>query len=119
MIKEIVAVLIFLFFGSYFKCEGQQNIRDAVGNLIKNLPHFTIYQDNYLITGVPIGELPAKQNSNAKFQISFKERLTDAVLPFNTYLLLCRKPYKLYRIYKYDTNWADYETFKIYLTSLP
>ncbi len=99
MKKEIAAVLILLFFGSYFKCVGQQNIRDSVENLIKNLPHFTIYQDNYIITGIPIGELPTKQNSNAKFQISFKERLTDAVLPFSTYLYLTYTQKSFWDIY--------------------
>lgn len=51
--------------------------------------YFTFYKDNYFIFGPPIGQKPTKENTNVKFQISVRQKLTKSTLPWGTYLYLC------------------------------
>ena len=61
---------------------------DSIRKAMDNGPYFGLYKDNYFIFGPAVGSKPTKQNSNVKFQISFSQRLTKSVLPWNTYLFL-------------------------------
>ena len=61
---------------------------DSLRRAMDNGPYFGLYKDNYFIFGTAVGQKPTKQNSNVKFQISIAQRLTDSVLPWNTYLFL-------------------------------
>ncbi|MBD5173049.1 MAG: phospholipase A [Bacteroidales bacterium] len=61
---------------------------DSIRKAMDNGPYFGLYKDNYFIFGTAVGSKPTKQNSNVKFQISFSQRLTKSVLPWNTYLFL-------------------------------
>ena len=61
---------------------------DSIRKAMDNGPYFGLYKDNYFIFGTAVGPKPTKQNSNVKFQISFSQRLTKSVLPWNTYLFL-------------------------------
>ena len=61
---------------------------DSVRHDFDNNPSFGLYKDNYFIFGTTVGQRPTKENSNIKFQISFAQRLTKSVLPWNTYLFL-------------------------------
>lgn len=51
-------------------------------------PFFGIYKDNYFVGGTAIGSKPDSHNSDVKFQVSIAQRLTNSVLPFNTYAFL-------------------------------
>lgn len=51
-------------------------------------PFFVLYKDNYFTVGTSIGHKPSKTNSDVKFQISLAIRLTNATLPWHTYLYL-------------------------------
>lgn len=61
---------------------------DSIRKAMDNGSYFGLYKDNYFIFGTAVGPKPTKQNSNVKFQISFSQRLTKSVLPWNTYLFL-------------------------------
>ena len=61
---------------------------DSIRRDFKNLPYFGLYKDNYFIFGPPIGQKVTKENTNIKFQISIAQRLTNATLPWGTYLYL-------------------------------
>ncbi|KAF2509732.1 phospholipase A [Flavobacterium arcticum] len=69
-------------------------------NIIKEMPSFTIYGDNYLITGSTLGKTPDSDNSDAKFQIGFKQRLTNSALPWNTYAFFTYRQIAFWDIYK-------------------
>jgi len=60
--------------------------KDTIESIFINSPAFTIYKNNYFITGVPLDEEANKENSDMKFQISFKQRLWNKRLPLGTYL---------------------------------
>lgn len=61
---------------------------DSLRRAMDNGPYFGLYKDNYFIFGTSIGQKPTKENSNVKFQISISQRLTNSVLPWNTYFFL-------------------------------
>jgi len=61
---------------------------DSIRRDFKNQPYFGLYKDNYFIIGPPIGHKATRENTNIKFQISIAQRLTNATLPWGTYLYL-------------------------------
>jgi len=93
---------ILLFFGLFVaalvcaECAGAQIISsqetkfnpDSIRRDFRNQPYFGLYKDNYFIFGPPIGMKANKHNTNIKFQISIAQRLTNATLPWGTYLYL-------------------------------
>ena len=56
---------------------------------IDSTPSFGIYKDNYFIFGTSVGPKANKHNTDVKFQISVRQRLTRSTLPWGTYLYLC------------------------------
>ncbi|MBT1703656.1 phospholipase A [Chryseosolibacter indicus] len=85
-----------------------QNIsEDSVNAILKNAPAFTIFQDNYFITGIPLNEEITRQSADVKFQISFKHRLTNAVLPFNTYLFLTYTQRSFWNVYESSSPFSE------------
>lgn len=61
---------------------------DSIRRDFRNQPYFGLYKDNYFIFGPAIGPRITKENTNIKFQISVAQRLTNATLPWGTYLYL-------------------------------
>ncbi len=51
-------------------------------------PYFGLYKDNYFTVGTTPFRKPTSTNSDVKFQISLSIRLTNAVLPWNSFLFL-------------------------------
>ncbi len=61
---------------------------DSLRRAYDSGPYFTFYKDNYFIFGTTLGYRPTRENSNVKFQISIRQKLTKSTLPFHTYLYL-------------------------------
>lgn len=61
---------------------------DSVRRDFKDQPYFGLYKDNYFIFGPSLSPRANRTNTNIKFQISIAQRLTNATLPFGTYLYL-------------------------------
>lgn len=78
----------------------QEEFTDSVKHELEFGPFFGLYKDNYFTVGMPVGHKPTRTNSDVKFQISFGIRLTNAVLPWNTYLFL---------MYTQKTFWNVFE----------
>lgn len=87
--------------------ETQPLTRDSIRTLIQQSPHFSIYKDNYFITGIPLNEQPDEYNSDVKFQISFKHRITGAKLPFSTYLYLFYTQKSFWNIYRESSPFKE------------
>lgn len=74
---------------------------DSIKKELDYGPYFGLYKDNYFTVGTTVGtEKPNKTNSDVKFQISLAIRLTNAVLPWKTYL---------YLFYTQKTFWNVFE----------
>lgn len=53
---------------------GQSDLsKDSVEQILKSTPAFSIYKDNYFITGIPLDRMPNGDNSDAKIQFSFNK----------------------------------------------
>lgn len=74
--------------GSVFGESRQLSNADSIINRFDALPSFGIYKDNYFIVGTNLFKKPTETNSDAKFQVSIRHRLTNSTLPFKTYLFL-------------------------------
>lgn len=70
---------------------GTDNLEEMTDSIKKEFdygPFFGLYKDNYFTVGTAVGQKPSALNSDVKFQISLSIRLTNATLPWNTYLYL-------------------------------
>lgn len=63
---------------------GQRLTREQIEDTV--LPSFSIYKDNFFITGIPTHTGISKETADAKYQISFKQLLTRHTLPFDSQL---------------------------------
>lgn len=85
------------------------NEEDAL-KLFNRQPSFGIYKDNYFVVGVPLNKRINRNTADAKFQISIRHRLTKAVLPWNTFLMLVYTQKSFWNIFEdsfpfFDNNY--------------
>ncbi|MCC9137153.1 phospholipase A [Pontibacter silvestris] len=105
--KNMWGLCLFILVISINTVYGQQISRDSVNRILRTTPPFTIYKDNYIITGSTIGEKPTSSNSDVKYQISFKHRLTNASLPLNSYLFLTYTQLAFWDIYHWSSPFNE------------
>lgn len=72
-----------------------------------SLPPFSIYKDNFFITGIPLNKSIDGETADAKFQISFRHRLTKSRLPFDTFLYLTYTQKSFWDIYQESAPFRD------------
>lgn len=73
---------------------------DSVRRVIDSMPSFGIYRDNYFTLGTSIGPKITRENSDVKFQFSIRQRLTNSVLPFHSYLFLFYTQKTLWNVFE-------------------
>ena len=94
--KKIAAILVLLatFFlypdlqAQLVTGENQKEFVDSLKHELDYGPYFGLYKDNYFIVGTSPFHKPTSTNSDVKFQISLGIRLTDATLPWNSFIFL-------------------------------
>ena len=104
MLKSILSqvfLLSFYLIGPGLKAQ-EIIILDSTSfkKILEQIPSFTIHGDNYIISGTSIGQNPTGDNSDAKLQFGFKQRITNASLPWDTYLFFTYKQRSFWEIYK-------------------
>lgn len=80
--------------------EDQKEFVDSLKHELEYGPYFGLYKDNYFTVGTSTNHKPTATNSDVKFQISLAIRLTDAVLPWNSFIFL---------MYTQKTFWNVFE----------
>ncbi|MEO1012810.1 MAG: phospholipase A [Bacteroidota bacterium] len=77
-------------------------VRDSFDykTFLEDLPPFSMYGDNYFITGTSLNESISSETSDAKFQLGFKQRLTNLKLPWETFLFFTYRQKAFWDIYK-------------------
>ena len=76
---------------------------DSVGQLNRRMgsePYFSVFQDNYLLTGTSLNQRPTSQNSDVKFQISFSARTASLPWLLNTHLYFTYTQKSFWDVYK-------------------
>ncbi len=68
--------------------EDQREFIDSLKHELDYGPFFGLYKDNYFTVGTAPFQKPTSMNSDVKFQISLAIRLTNATLPWNSFVFL-------------------------------
>ena len=82
-------------------------IADSIRAELDSRPYFGLYKDTYFVGGTVLGSKPTSHNSDVKFQISFQQRLTKSVLPWNTYLYLFYSQKALWNVFERSLPFHD------------
>ncbi len=112
--KRILLIITILIVGMSFPVKGQivtnnkmGYIADSIREELDNRPYFSLYKDTYFVGGTVLGGTPDKHNSDVKFQISFQQRLTKSVLPWNTYLYLFYSQKAMWNVFERSLPFHD------------
>ena len=90
-----------------FTAFGQRLTREEVYTSIKEMPSFSSYQDNFFISGVPTNQAVSKDNSDIKYQVSFKQLVTRATLPLNSYLFVFYSQKAFWDVYRRSSPFEE------------
>lgn len=86
----------------------EQQTEDSLMQVLGTIPAFTIYKDNYIITGTSFqGGKVTKYNSDVKFQISLRHRLYRKLLPYQIYVFLTYTQKSFWDIYRKSAPFAE------------
>ncbi len=93
ILKTILAVVLCMFFSPVAQAQlipvhDQKEFVDSLKHELDYGPYFGLYKDNYFTVGTAPFKKPTGVNSDVKFQISVGIRLTEATLPWNSFLFL-------------------------------
>ncbi len=91
---------------SVFKPD-REFVADSIIKVFDDSPSFGIYKDNYVVVGTELFHNPNQSNSDAKFQISVSQRLTNSILPFRTYLFLTYTQLAFWDVFKDSFPFRD------------
>ena len=87
--------------------EQQQFNVDSIVEDFDNRPAFGIYKDTYFVGGTALNAKPTEFNSNVKFQISFRHRLTKSILPFHSHLFLAYSQKAIWNVFEESLPFHD------------
>ncbi|WP_345083886.1 phospholipase A [Nemorincola caseinilytica] len=76
-------------------------------SLVGRMPSFSIYNDNYFVLGAETDKKITSATSNAKFQISFKQRLFSGKLPLNSMLFMTYTQKSFWNIFEKSNPFAE------------
>lgn len=77
-----------------------QSNKEKIETTLQESPSFSIYEDNYFITGLPLDRKTDKYSADAKFQLSFKQRMKNGPLFWGSYA---------YLVYTQKSFWGIYQ----------
>ena len=80
---------------------------DSIINDFDSRPAFGIYKDTYFVGGTALNEKPTEFNSDVKFQISFRHRLTKSILPFHSHLFLAYSQKAIWNVFEESLPFHD------------
>ena len=80
---------------------------DSIVEDFDNRPAFGIYKDTYFVGGTALNHKPTEYNSNVKFQISFRQRLTKSILPFHSHLFLSYSQKAIWNVFEESLPFHD------------
>lgn len=87
--------------------EDQKEFVDSLKHELDFGPYFGLYKDNYFTVGTTPFAKPTTTNSDVKFQISLAIRLTDNVLPWESFLFLMYTQKTLWNVFQESMPMRD------------
>lgn len=96
IIRRIITCLLLLQIAQILSAQSSHEV-----DFIKKLPAFTMYGDNYLVTGTSLNKNSfSPETSDVKFQIGFKQRLTNVPLPWGIFPILSYRQKSFWSIFR-------------------
>lgn len=90
------------------KLTAQINLnQDQLVDMLQESPSFSIYKDNYFITGIPMDRNTNKYTADAKFKISFKQRIKNEPLFWDSYAFLTYTQKSFWGIYQHSSPFEE------------
>ncbi|MEO2071138.1 MAG: phospholipase A [Zunongwangia sp.] len=91
---------------------GRSQVNDSIvkptaTDLLLSQPNFSIYRDNYFVTGTTLKESPSTQNSDVKYQISIKHLLSRKPVFDNAYAFITYTQKSFWKVYKESSPFED------------
>lgn len=86
---------------------GVEENTDSIKKTMDLGPFFGLYKDNYFAVGTDPFHKPTGDNSGVKFQLSIAQRLTNATLPWGTYLYLFFTEKVFWEVFKDSMPMSD------------
>ena len=80
---------------------------DSIVHDFDSRPAFGIYKDTYFVGGTALNAKPTEYNSDVKFQISFRHRLTKSILPFHSHLFLAYSQKAIWNVFEESLPFHD------------
>lgn len=75
--------------------------------LLDAQPAFAVYRDTYFVTGIPLNEKITTSSADVNFQFSIRQRLTQSLLPFNTFAYLTYSQKSFWNVYAESSPFKD------------
>ncbi len=90
-----------------YKIHEIKSNEDSIIKAKEREPAFAAYKDNYYITVIPLNKSLNPQTADAKFQLSIRQRISNSVLPFNSFLYLTYTQKTFWNIYGESSPFRD------------
>jgi phospholipase A1 len=107
MKRSLFICLLLSVFFTQSNVFGQRLTRAQVYDTIQEMPSFSVFQDNYFISGAPTNKDINKNTADIKYQISFKQLVTRATLPLNSYLFLTYSQKAFWDVYSLSSPFEE------------
>lgn len=85
----------------------QQLTRQQVSDTINKMPSLSMYEDNYMISGIPLHTGINEETADVKYQISFKQLLSRNAFPLQSYLFLTYTQTAFWNLYAFSSPFED------------
>ena len=100
-------LVLFLLISVQTNLFSQRLSREEVYDTIHKMPSFSSYHDNFFISGVPTNKEINKENSDIKYQVSFKQFITRTTLPLNSYLYVSYTQKAFWDVYRQSSPFEE------------
>jgi len=101
--KHLKSIILIITSLTFFMVNAQSGKKMDSTNFkarMKSFPSFSIYGDNFFVTGTSLNDGFTSETSDAKFVLGFKQRLSDLVLPWDTFVFFRYRQKAFWDIYK-------------------
>lgn len=107
-LQIIFRILFFLFFCVNSASAQNDSIKKKTATeIFLSQPNFSMYKDNYFITGTSFKEGPSINNSDVKFQISLKYRINQKPVFDNVYAYMTYTQKSFWEVYQESKPFGD------------
>lgn len=107
MIQRVICALITGLLLSSYAVHAQYMTREETNEYLQETPLFSMYKDNYFITGGPLNSAINKNTADVKYQVSVRQRVSAKPLFWDTHLVLSYTQKAFWNIWAKSSPFRD------------